>query len=122
EIACYGCGARNDARPFVSANDDLTGKPGTFTFVRCNECGLAFQNPRVHLDHIKSFYDDEYIAHRKKTDWGVLTPLYERAMSKHDRDKTKLVRRFVELGRDSAVIDVGCAVGTFLAHIKNETG
>src|SRR4051794_2664604 len=68
EVACYGCGARN-SRPFVSANDDLTGKPGTFTFVRCNDCGLAFQNPRVHIAHIKSFYDDEYIAHRKKTDW-----------------------------------------------------
>jgi SAM-dependent methyltransferase len=123
EVRCYGCGAlASSSVPFVIAHDDLTGKPGSFTFVRCSQCDLAYQNPRVHLAHIKSFYDDEYIAHRKKTDWGVLTPLYERAMNKHDRDKEKLVRRFVDLGADSNVLDVGCAVGTFLAHLKKVTG
>ena len=39
------------------------------------------------------------IAHRKKTDWGPLTPLYEWAMGKHDRDKVDLVSRYVRLGR-----------------------
>jgi len=33
DIACPLCGAR-DATAFATANDDLTGKPGDFTFVR----------------------------------------------------------------------------------------
>ncbi len=121
EVVCYGCGS--DEYTFLChAEDDLTGKPGRFTFVRCNGCGLAYQNPRVSLSHIKSYYDDEYLAHRKKTDWGVLTPIYEWAMTKHDRDKEAIVRRYVDLNSSTRVLDVGCAVGTFLDHLHRRAG
>ena len=82
--ACYLCSSAKST-PFISANEDLTGKPGTFHFVTCDECGLCYQNPRVDMDHIKDFYDKEYIAHRKKKNWGPLGPLYEWAMNKHDK-------------------------------------
>ena len=108
--------------PLVEAEDDLTGKPGRFRFVTCSACGLAYQNPRLKAEHIAAYYDDEYIAHRKKTDWGLLTPLYEWAMGKHDRDKLALVSRFVELGPGRHVLDVGCGAGTFLAHAQAQTG
>ena len=79
DVACYGCGDRA-ARPFIEAQDDLTGKPGTFQFVRCEACGLTYQNPRVSLEYIKDFYDEEYIAHRK-TNWGPLNKAFDRAMN-----------------------------------------
>ena len=75
-----------------SANDDLTGKPGKFTFVACTDCTLVYQQPRIPIEGIKAFYSDEYIAHRKQTQWGPLTKFYEWAMGKHDRDKAALVR------------------------------
>ncbi len=96
KVNCYNCGA-NETSFLLIAEDDLTGKDGNFQYVTCNRCGLAYHNPRIHIDQIKSFYDSEYIAHRKKTNWGILTPLYEWAMNKHDHDKEKLVARFVEL-------------------------
>jgi SAM-dependent methyltransferase len=120
-VACWLCGSA-ESRPLVAAEDDLTGKPGRFTFVTCTGCGLAYQNPRLKREHIGAYYDDEYIAHRKKSDWGVLTPLYEWAMGKHDRDKLALVRRFAALGPQSRVLDIGCGAGTFLAHARRETG
>ena len=40
EVPCYLCG-RDRRRPLLSAQDDLTGKPGEFQFVRCERCGLA---------------------------------------------------------------------------------
>ena len=43
------------------------------------------------LEHIGAYYDDEYIAHRKKRDWGLLTPLFDRAMNQLDADKDRLV-------------------------------
>ncbi|MEZ6134222.1 MAG: class I SAM-dependent methyltransferase [Pirellulaceae bacterium] len=120
-IACYFCGS-NSHQPFVLAQDDLTGKPGTFSFVRCDECGLVYQNPRVGIAHIKDYYDEEYIAHRKKQDWGALTWFYNYAMGKHDREKDRIVRRYIELGAESQVLDVGCGAATFLLRTKERYG
>jgi SAM-dependent methyltransferase len=120
-LRCYACDSDRHSH-FIDAEEDLTGKPGRFTFVRCDACGLVYQNPRLDLEAIKHYYDDEYIAHRKKTNWGPLAPLYEWAMSKHDRDKEALVRRFVSLDRRTRVLDVGCAVGSFLMRIGREHG
>lgn len=118
---CYYCG-RDEHRPFIEAQDDLTGKPGVFTFVRCAGCGLVYQNPRIDVDHIKAYYDDDYIAHRKRKNWGVLTPVFEHAMDKLDRDKVGIVRRYITLDESSEVLDVGCAVGTFLAKVRSLYG
>lgn len=120
-VACYLCGSEA-SRPFVVAEDDLTGKPGRFPFVACQACGLVYQNPRIDLAHIRRYYDDEYIAHRKRTDWGVLTPLYRRAMERHDRQKERIVARYVTLGPGREVLDVGCGAGTFLARLRARHG
>lgn len=120
-VKCYGCGSEN-SKYFLTGNEDLTGKEGEFQYVKCQDCALVYQNPRVASSQIKTFYDSEYIAHRKKKDWGILTPLYERAMSKHDREKEKIVSNYVSLTPETKVLDVGCAVGTFLLHLKKNHG
>ncbi|MBL7812057.1 MAG: class I SAM-dependent methyltransferase [Bacteroidetes bacterium] len=119
EVSCYYCGEKACSY-FLTGEDDLTGKEGNFLYVQCVSCGMVYQNPRLPLDQIKEFYDSEYIAHRKKKDWGILTPLYEWAMSKHDRDKDKLIRRYLQPGPDTRLLDVGCAVGTFLLHMQDK--
>ncbi len=72
-VACYACGA-TECEPYLVGEEDLTGKDGRFQYVRCSKCGLCYQNPRIHIDQIHEFYDSEYIAHRKKKNWGILTP------------------------------------------------
>ena len=120
-VRCYSCGSTS-SREFIVAEDDLTGKPGSFRFVTCQDCDLVYQNPRIRMGHIESYYDNEYIAHRKKTDWGWLTRFYNRVMDKHDVDKDRIVRRYVQLGPESAILDVGCAVGTFLQKMRKLYG
>jgi SAM-dependent methyltransferase len=120
-VRCYLCGS-DDATPLLTAQDDLTGKPGTFHFVTCRTCGLAYQNPRVTLNHIGDYYDDQYIAHRKKQSWGMLTPLVEYGMNRLDVAKDRIVSRYDTLTEDRAVLDVGCAVGTFLQRIRQQYG
>jgi SAM-dependent methyltransferase len=117
DVTCYLCGSEA-AQDFISGEDDLTGKPGRFRFQRCAGCGLVYQRPRLRIEHIKSWYDDEYIAHRKKTDWGWMTPLYRRAMDSLDRAKAEIVSRYVALGPGSEVLDGGCGAGTFLLKLK----
>lgn len=118
-VSCYVCGA-DDCEEFLVGEEDLTGKEGQFLYVKCSDCGLVYQNPRLVIEGIKEFYDSEYIAHRKKKNWGVLTPLYEWAMNKHDRDKDKLVSKYVKISPDTRLLDVGCAVGTFLLHMNKK--
>lgn len=120
-IACYFCGEQTHT-PFVMAQDDLTGKPGSFAFVTCDSCGMVYQNPRIDVAHIKDYYDEEYIAHRKKQDWGILTWFYEHAMGKHDREKEKLIPKYVNLTSNSNVLDVGCGAGTFLMRMQEHLG
>lgn len=120
EVSCYLCGSA-DSKEYLIGEEDLTGKDGAFLYVQCEACNLVYQNPRLNLDSIKEFYDQEYIAHRKKTDFGILTPVYEWTMNKHDRDKEKLVRKFIKLDASKKLLDVGCAVGTFLLHMKKKT-
>jgi SAM-dependent methyltransferase len=121
QVSCALCGA-SDHDPFISAQDDLTGKPGTFYFVTCRACGLRYQNPRVPLERIGEYYDDHYIAHCKKKNWGVLTPLVERGMRKLDANKDRIVSRYIALDAQATVLDVGCAVGTFLQRIRERYG
>jgi len=120
-VRCYSCDG-TAWEPFVTAEDDLTGKPGAFRFVTCRGCGLRYQNPRIDIEHIKAYYDDEYIAHRKKTDWGILTGLYNAAMDGLDRRKDHIVRRHVTLRPGSEVLDVGCGAGTFLLRMRDRYG
>jgi SAM-dependent methyltransferase len=120
-LSCYYCDSGCSSE-FVIAQDDLTGKPGNFRFVRCDTCGLVYQNPRITVDHITQYYDDEYIAHRRKTNWGILTWFYNHAMRKHDRQKDKLVHRYASLDASSNVLDVGCGAGTFLERMHLRYG
>jgi len=120
-IACCACGSRSSTE-FLHAEDDLTGKPGRFRFVTCDACGLHYQNPRLTVDAVKAYYGDEYIAHRKKTDWGALTRFFEWVMDRHDRQKEAIVRRYVRLERGIEVLDIGCAVGTFLQRMRRVHG
>lgn len=119
-INCHLCNG-NTYSPLLEAEDDLTGKSGRFQFVTCDACGFAFQNPRLKFEHIGAYYDDEYIAHRKKIDWGMLTPFYEWAMGKHDRDKLSLIQRYLTLNPETNVLDIGCGSGSFLSLLNEKT-
>ena len=118
-VACYNCGETKSTKLLVG-QDDLSGKPGDFQFVTCNQCGLAYQSPRLTVENISPYYDEEYIAHRKQTNWGILTRFYERAMGKHDREKDKLVSRYVNMTAGMEVLDVGCGSGSFLQRLRQQ--
>jgi SAM-dependent methyltransferase len=120
-VGCLACGS-TDSSLFLTGEDDLTGKPGRFTFVTCAECGLVYQSPRLTLDGIRPYYEDQYIAHQPHTRWGVLAPLFRAAMGSLDRAKLRIVQRHAVLGPSSRLLDVGCGSGSFLAHVNDATG
>ena len=120
-VSCLDCGGRR-ASFFIAAEDDLTGTPGRFAFVRCSDCGLVYQSPRLILERIKRYYETDYIAHQPTARWGALAPLFRRAMTMLDRAKLRIVSRYAALGGSSSLLDVGCGAGTFLDRVRVETG
>lgn len=120
-VPCYECGS-GESSELLIAQDDLTGLPGNFRFVRCRRCGLAYQDPRLSIERVKAYYDDRYISHRRREDWGLLTPLYRRAMEAHDRRKEAIALRHGRIGPGSEVLDVGCGAGTFLTRLRERHG
>ncbi len=120
-VGCLLCGSRTST-PFLVGEDDLTGKPGRFAFVKCSHCELVYQSPRLTLDGIRPYYEDQYIAHQPHARWGALAPLFRAAMGSLDRAKLRIVRRHAPLGPSSRLLDVGCGSGSFLARVKDVTG
>ena len=118
---CYLCGS-DSARPFMTAEDDLTGKPGRFSFVTCDECSLVYQQPRVTLSGIKAYYDDDYIAHRRRSDWGIMRRFFERSMDRLDARKEDMVAQYTLLDHSRRLLDVGCGAGTFAARLHRRRG
>ena len=53
-VGCLACGSRTST-PFLVGEDDLTGRPGRFTFVKCSDCELVYQSPRLTLDGIRPY-------------------------------------------------------------------
>ena len=81
----------------------------------------AISEPAAHCGAHKLLRHAKYIAHRKKKDCP-LTGFFNWAMDRHDREKNKIVSRFVRLDEWSDVLDVGCAVGTFLQKMRARYG
>ena len=90
---CCACGHRA-ADPFITAEDDLTGRPGRFTFRRCRACGLVDQTPRLTIERVKDYYYDDYLAHRQRSDWGWMSPFFHWALGSIDREKLRICSRF----------------------------
>jgi SAM-dependent methyltransferase len=61
-VDCLLCGG-NDFEPLVESPDFTTNRGGTFTVVRCRDCGLAFTNPRPTPRCIGRFYPPGYGPH-----------------------------------------------------------
>jgi 2-polyprenyl-3-methyl-5-hydroxy-6-metoxy-1,4-benzoquinol methylase len=118
-VNCYQCGA-DDFKTLLIGQDDLTGKAGNFRYVTCEKCNFVYLNPRVHSNDIKKFYDDDYIAHDRRSkgwlrDWGM-----KRGIGQHDKMKDKIISRHTKVSPETEILDVGCAIGTFLLHMHHK--
>ncbi len=113
-VSCPLCDA-SDAAPFRSGPDRAHPHPGTFHLVRCQHCGLVYQNPRPAPTTLATFYPADYAPHAGARRPGLLRRLGW-------RHGLELYRRCRFIGRHlggGELLDVGCATGAFLTSIQD---
>ena len=120
-VTCRLCGSPR-SRNVHSGPDYFMRLPGIFHLVRCEECGLLYQNPRPPLAAIARYYPDHYGSYGSaqaglRTRPGVMGWIIRRGMNK----RCRLVDRAVpaRAGQTRRHLDVGCASGLFMEAMQS---
>jgi 2-polyprenyl-3-methyl-5-hydroxy-6-metoxy-1,4-benzoquinol methylase len=98
----------------LTGRDLLHGLPGQFTLVKCQRCGLMYQDPQPTPEELEPYYPPDYEAHvgtqRQRLGW--LRRLdYHYGIEKRRR----AIQRHIQPGR---MFDIGCATGAFLDGMR----
>jgi len=119
--SCPVCGPAAAADLSFSASDRLHGLEGEFSYYRCRECSLLFQNPRVRPESAIDTYPKNYTPHAQVQQLSGAQAVAKRAM--RWLRGAHLPRRVTRtLGPSSRVLDVGCGAGDFLNEVRSRFG
>jgi SAM-dependent methyltransferase len=107
--SCDGCG-QLEAEPVFEGPDRLERLPGLFKVVRCLNCGLLRQNPRLKWKSLSQYYRRDYISHPRlvqdqASGWKRLDKRY---------GPWKRLRAVEQFQKGGSLLEVGCGTGNFL--------
>lgn len=102
-ITCDLCGSEKSC--ILHDKTDLLKLPPPFKIVRCVNCGLVYQNPRMTENEYESYYDSNYY-----NSWDHLKIVKQKG--KEYENKYNLIERY--LRRKGKLLDIGCGTGDFL--------
>lgn len=103
----------SQSKEILLSKDYNWGIPGLFRYVKCNRCGLIYEDPRPTPDKIMGLYPQFY---------GTALPNpSENPQSKINapvhRIRCKIIERFISKTSRS-IFDIGCGSGFFLEYMR----
>lgn len=114
-VRCNYCQS-DDTRLVTSGPDLLLELPGDFKLVRCNVCGLIYQNPQLSPSELEPHYPEIYEPYRKNPEDEL--SFFRRIDSQHglNRRCRHLMKYRPQPGN---ILDIGCATGLFLNTMRD---
>ena len=116
-VSCNYCGSSNYTRLYHIPDLLLDPKSELFSMVRCNQCGLLYQNPRPTQEEIERYYAQDYEPfYQEKTENWIMKKVGRYGVYKRCRTINSL--RGINSGR---LLDIGCSTGLFL-NVLQQSG
>lgn len=112
---CNFCG-QLQAERFLELKDLRLKLPGSWSLVKCGNCGLLFIDPQPNWEELSAHYPKDYHAYLRKE---ARVTAFLRGFGLQNRVKSILRRANVQNGN---LLDVGCATGEFLDAFKAASG
>lgn len=82
-----------------------------FSYKRCPKCSLVYQNPQPVACDVEDRYDDSYLSYEMENEDTFLNLMFL-GLKDVGFNTTETCLR------DKKILDIGCATGLFLAHMK----
>ena len=111
QVNCDLCGRTNSIPLFTK---------GSFTIVRCINCGLIYINPRLDDASIKELYNNEYYAGKGFDSAVHYTQQHQQMPGEVKRSLQRrliCIEKYKSKGR---LLDIGCGLGDFLSIAKQK--
>ncbi len=114
EIYCPLCKKKNN-KMYCTAQDNQNKKEHKeqFTVVQCNDCHFLYLNPVPQKEVIATYYPEYYWVGEKKKLMERIFPFLFSA----SREKARYIKKYKAQGN---LLDIGCAEGFFLKHMKEQ--
>jgi 2-polyprenyl-3-methyl-5-hydroxy-6-metoxy-1,4-benzoquinol methylase len=117
-VNCNLCGSTLAVEIYKVSDYQMDRNRVTARIVRCQNCGLVYQNPRPSLSEISVHYppESEFYCENPSADAPALL---RRVITLGLDKRSALVNRWKPMGR---LLDIGCSVGLFLENMASRPG
>jgi len=110
-VNCNLCGSKKYKKMYTIKKSGYE-----FQIVKCQKCGLVFQNPRIKESDIKKIYDKNYFnAKGFDRDYCIEAKRFDKFEIAKDIKRINVIEKFCKKGK---MLEIGCAYGKFLYEAK----
>lgn len=111
--SCKICGSNNISRKY-QLRDFRLDKATLYSYSKCSQCGVVFQNPQIAPNEMINHYNQEKVYYLPSSQKGVRKILIDHGLHK----RAKIIKKFKNSGR---LLDIGCGSGAFINYMAKNT-
>ncbi|MDH4127769.1 MAG: class I SAM-dependent methyltransferase [Spirochaetota bacterium] len=102
---CNVCG-NSDFNDYINCS--------SFSYVKCSNCGLAFQDPQPTQNEINKMYEDDYYKYILENHNAFFN------LTKLGLDDVNIDKLYNKFPNEKRFLDIGCATGLLLNYVREK--